>query len=292
MQLVIPSVALVLLVGVLLAALIVRGLAVLLSNSTTRSNGASALVVLGIILVGFFFIAEQRTVVVHDTSGAVAKSLDLDSTTAESRTEEPPAATEPLTGDKSRTHLKVRGQPDKPGVARPSWIDEREMPGVSSRRFVIHAGPEASAVTLERAANRKIEQKIDDYLTLKYGPQAPAAIRPTTDYVRSTLIQQVYTETQTKSVGGEEVPVSDQWFLIDLDDAAVKHFNVRWREMVASSRIRWLAAGFAGILLVCGTVYTYLKADIATDGQYRNRLRAAAAAFILILMGGAALLIA
>jgi len=279
---------------VVLGVLVLQGLVVMFRNPAMRSGIAGAFGILGILaLGGLFFVAKPTNVTYQFQQAELAKSQARDR--AEKKLAEQPLADgseKPKSDDKLQTHLQVRGKSEAVGVARPPWVVERDIPGVNTRRFVVHAGPEASAVKLEQEVHRKLAQRVDEYLQVKFGAQAPALIRPSVDYIRTALVQETFTETQMKMVGTEDVPVSDQWFLVNIDDAAAKDFEVRWHESVASDRIRVLGAGFAAVLLCLGTIYSYLKADLATAGQYRNRLRAAAVAFLLLVLGGAVLYVA
>ena len=116
-----------------------------------------------------------------------------------------------------------------------------------------------------------------EYIGREFGPLRPGPIDNT---ILEPLVRDQYTETVTRDVAGQDVHLYRVHLLVMVDKDNRERLRGVWRSAEAEHRL-WYVGGFAGMLmLVVGTVFTYLKLDTSTRGYYSGRLMLAAAAFL------------
>jgi hypothetical protein len=186
------------------------------------------------------------------------------------------------------------GQPQAAGLApifatvssvRPDWIEQ--APGIQGQKYcmAVKSGLWTTDGECQQAIDGAITKALGEYLASYFGDDRAAqlvAIDPV--YLRQQLVKQpLYAETVDASVG-----TMRQWHaLLEFDDDLRAELRRLWQQASVSNRLRDAAGGFALVLAALGTLFAYLKLDLATDGQYRGRLRCASGLAILLVAAGA-----
>ncbi len=184
----------------------------------------------------------------------------------------------------------TRTSPDTKTKTRPAWVISPASV-TSASKTVLHVGPESSPVALQNGMNQQVVKAANDFCTTQFGPfdrPIDSPLQVSANQLRASLISETYTETQERKVGstGTEVPVVDQWVLVEFTPAARHMLETHWQSLVMTPRLE-LAAFAAGLLLAClGLVYGYLKIDQVTEGKSRTQLKLAVGAVILLVFGG------
>ena len=170
-------------------------------------------------------------------------------------------------------------------TARPDWVDR--APGIQGQTYcvAVKSGLWTTDGECQQAIQTAIVKAVDEYLTNYFGDdRAPQLVAIEPAYLRQHLVKQpVYSETVDASVGS----MRQLHALVEFDDDLRAELHRLWRQAFVSNRLRDAAGGFALVLAALGTLFAYLKLDLATGGQYRRRLRWASGLAILLVAAGA-----
>jgi hypothetical protein len=168
---------------------------------------------------------------------------------------------------------------------RPDWVDR--APGIQDQTYcvTVKSGLWTTDGECQTAIQGAIVKSLDEYLTSYFGDDRAARLVDFDPaYLRQHLVKQpLYAETVDASVGS----MRQLHALLEFDDDMRAELHRLWRQAFVSNRLRDAAAGFALVLAALGTLFAYLKLDLATGGQHRGRLRWASGLAILLVAAGA-----
>ena len=148
----------------------------------------------------------------------------------------------------------------------------------------IAVGPYTTRAECDAKLPEALQESLDHYVNVSLGDQAATTIRLPADYLHQQLVKAQWEETRQLSVG----PMT--WLHVQLQfDRKVKdRILEEHRQAIIGQRLQAMATWSATALALLTVAFGYLKIDLATGGVYRGRLRLAAAAAILGLVGVAA----
>jgi hypothetical protein len=172
--------------------------------------------------------------------------------------------------------------PPAPPAPRPKWLDEPTglVNGVYYRTVV--AGPYATRAACEEAMPAELNAAVDQFVDSYLGPGASQIVHLPLSYIKDEIAKQEYEETYSASFG----PMKNLHRQLAFDRKVCEVLKQRYHNALAEVRMKEFAIGAGGVLLLLGTMFSYLKLDTATRGYYTGRLRLATA--LAILGGGAA----
>ena len=190
------------------------------------------------------------------------------------------------------------GDPDGRSAPRerpPAWLNAptgKQRDG--SYHLIVKSGPFKTRMECDKELGHLVAQEVDGYVKLLLG--GDAIRRAMGDRFRgSTLLtaselQGLVRETWQERVKaaypvGEMVSVHA---LVAITPPMQRLMESRFHERVGTQRAGQAAVASGGLLGLLAIVYGYLRLDTLTRGYYTRRLRLAAAAMILGVVGGTA----
>jgi hypothetical protein len=278
---------------------------VLLAIRVGRSARWSAVVSLGVILLGL-------SLLVPAASFAYRRESDRRDRESDARWEWRPQAVETaavdVTAEVAAEHdlqplspldaaAESAGQPpvaDKsaggdelplvpPG--RPAWVELPSSWDGDLHRSAVSSGPfvttEESRNALEQQVARATNQYVEWYVrNHSRFPRVP--ITCTSDDVALVKRADTYQELLQTGVG----PMHQQHVLLEFDRALREQLDQRVQQTVVQHRLVQLWGLVGGVLTVLATLLAYLRLDTWLQGVYRGPLRLAAATLIVAVVGG------
>lgn len=181
-------------------------------------------------------------------------------------------------------------QPAGAAIApKPAWVDAPPAVVGESYQMSIAVGPFTTRAECEANLPEALQRALDEYVDVAIGRKAVGLVRLPADSLRHDVSKEEWEETRPYSVG----PMVRLHCRLQFDRSFKARVLEAYREALVGERLRvvgaWAAIGLS--LLTLG--FAYLKVDLATDGNYRRRLRLGAAAVILIgLIAAAVALVA
>lgn len=138
--------------------------------------------------------------------------------------------------------------------------------------------PFATPLECERQLPDVLRQAVAQYAALYLGDEtAGARVELSPEFVRSEVLKAQWEEAFQSSVG----PMVRLHALLLFDREANARIEEAYHRHLVQHRVEYLAVIVAGILVVLGVAWAYLRVDLATGGRYRWRLRLVAAAALL-----------
>ena len=221
-----------------MVAILVVGTAIVLGSPRARRTLGKFFVGIAVILTAVYFLK------LHGTP-SVPRVVE---------TIEPASAMAAPSSAMAEAQVPIGDAP-----TRPDWVAAPPS-AANSATIVLHAGPETSRTELQNAIQQKLAAAATDYCSSQFGRlEAPLQISPTE--LKSILIAKTHLETQQRSVGsgGQEVPVYDQWALVEFTPAARRFLESHWQTLAVTPRL-WIAGEIAcGLFALLAVVYTYLR---------------------------------
>jgi hypothetical protein len=169
---------------------------------------------------------------------------------------------------------------------RPVWVDAEPHREGDVYKMVIAVGPYSTKEECEEKLPEELQQAVGQYAATLIGPEAGDLSLPL-DYVQRRVVKERWHERRDYSVG----PMFHLHVLLAFDREAKGRIEQLWRDVVVGERLVGVGGLLVLVLLFLSIIYAYLKADLATGGKYRGRLRFAAGATIVVLTGGVILLL-
>jgi hypothetical protein len=168
-----------------------------------------------------------------------------------------------------------------PPAPRPKWVDEPAglVGGVYYRNVV--AGPHATRAGCEEAMRGELQTAVEQFIESHLGAGASQLVQLPPSYIRNEIVKDYYEETYNASFG----PMKNLHAHLAFDGRVRANMERMYHAARAQSRMKEVALGAGGVLVLLGVLFSYLKLDTMTRGYYTGRLRLALA---LILLGGGA----
>ncbi len=163
-----------------------------------------------------------------------------------------------------------------------------------SYRLIVKSGPFKTRIECDKELRPIVAQEVDDYVELLLGREAVRQAMG--DRFRgSTLLSARELDGLVRDTwlehGEAAYPVGDVvtlHALVVFTPQIQSRIDSRFREQVSQRRAFQAIVGSVGLLGLLATVYGYLRFDMLTRGYYTGRLRLAAVATILAIVGGTA----
>lgn len=216
---------------------------------------------------------EARNQAQSEQRAAVAQELTETARAAEAETAEAAgAAIDPLlaaslpTTDSLHVSKTARGLPD--------WAEKEAVPAdegilvpLSSQRFA----------TLQEAEQQVTAQAVQ-YISRFYRDEYPLSGNWTVpvSLIREHAVGEFVGEELDKDFG----KMYRAHLRLKLDASVRRAVHESWHEQIAQYRLKGFGGALGAVTLVLGTIAGYLKLDDLTSGQFRTRLKLAAAAVL------------
>ncbi|MCA9121979.1 MAG: hypothetical protein H6822_26425 [Planctomycetaceae bacterium] len=181
-------------------------------------------------------------------------------------------------------------------LPRPEWIETEASKTDDSYQIAVESGLHVRKRVAQQTLREEVKAAVDTYAK---------------DYLQSELastlagysIEEIESEavrTISLRLEDETFPISTERFdeqvefdygvmnqshaLVKLNKDVQKALEKRWSKVRATSRLFQTGLGTTAVLLLLGTMFTYLRLDTATRGYYTGRLQFGAAAAILAVI--------
>lgn len=195
------------------------------------------------------------------------------------------------------TSLSTSASPESETVEpdHPAWVAAEPHLDGSVYKMVTVVGPYTTRAECYEHLPQELRKAVDQYAVTLLGGE----VRDLVDmedgrhfplplgYVEDHVVQEQWVEQKEYGVG----LMYNLHVQLAFDREAQDRIRQVWRRTVVEERLIALAGLVVLVLLLLSVLYAYLKSDLATGGAYRGRLRLAAAAAIVLLIGGVALVI-
>jgi hypothetical protein len=170
-------------------------------------------------------------------------------------------------------------KPAAPVPGKPDWVEAPpKLLADDSYQMSFVVGPYTSRAECEAQVPEALQKALDDYVEMAIGPEAVGMVQLPAEILRQEIYRASWEETRSYSVG----PMIRLHGRLQFDRPFKTRVQEAYREAIVAERLRtvgvWAALGLS-LLTVC---FAYLKADLATGGTRRGRLRLGAAAVILM----------
>ncbi len=288
---------------VLLMIVVLAVLALWLSN--TERKHPAALIMVGLLSV----ILGGRVVAVLSTSYSDANGSAVYADDDQQHSELPAASNELSISDVSdRTALisadtKPRELAVEPTPSirylttpRPEWVETEPTKNNGSYQVAVESGLHVRKRTAQQSLHDEVKAAVDayvnDYLESDLASRL-AGYSIEEGEVDSTRIINLRLEGKDYEIAHERFDeqvefdygvMNQSHALVKIDNKVREALDRRWSKVRATSRLLQTGLGAGAVLLLLGTMFSYLKLDTATRGYYTGRLQFGAAATILAVI--------
>ena len=184
-------------------------------------------------------------------------------------------------------------EPDAAGESAPAgdlpdWVGAAPHKVKGVYRMPVEVGPFSTREECDQELPKTLQAAIDQYAATYLGPRARGQIRLPLDYVKSKIIKtecEQHKEVQISPEGQipeQFVDMLHLHVLLEFDRAANARIEEEWGKVVVAERLYGVGALGVLVFVLLGSVWSYLRIDLATGGAYRGRLRLVAATLFLI----------
>jgi hypothetical protein len=199
----------------------------------------------------------------------------------------PPAAAMKAEKPPTESNDAAAKPAEKSVNARPAWAEAPPRSIGDAYQTSIVVGPYTTRQECDAKLPEALQAALDHYVETAIGPDAVGMIQLPVEYLRRNVVVNQWEETRQYSVG----PMIRLHAQLQFDAHGKGRVLDAYRQAIVVGRL-WAVAAWAAMGLSLLTVcFAYLKLDLATAGVYRGRLRWAAAAAILGLVGVAMIVV-
>ncbi len=168
----------------------------------------------------------------------------------------------------------ITSEPDSPAE-----FPARVLEG--SYQMVVKAGPYETREECESSLPTALERGVRQFIARDLGEEAAGRIRLPLEFIATRVVKDQVTEPVNTSFG----PMVQVHALLRFDREVQARIHEEWNRILVNRRLWYAGGALSGVLLLLSVVYGYLKADLATQGAYRGRLRLLSGVLILALVG-------
>lgn len=179
---------------------------------------------------------------------------------------------------------------------RPDWVETEAVKGDQFYQVAVESGLHVRRQTARQALRDEVKGTVDafvkDYLGSELAPTlAGYSIEESEAGAARTI--SLWLDGTTYEIGREQFEeqvefdygvMNQSHTLIKIDENLKDALDQRWSKVRATSRLFQTGLGAGAVLLLLGTMFSYLKLDTATRGYYTGRLQFGAAAAILAVI--------
>ncbi len=206
--------------------------------------------------------------------------------TDRARTESPVKqqdASKPLYADRT-TKAGSRSSRGASPAERPHWLVKGAGMDGDTYQEIVTVEHYKTRAECEEALQPKLQEATKAYVDRYLGKGASTLVLLPQPYIHEHLVKSEYEEvvdTDDPLLG----EMTNLHVLLSFDRRERTHLQRMWRDAQTENRLLGVAGSAAGLLLVLGTVFSYLKLDTMTRGYYTRRLQILAAVVILPTVG-------
>lgn len=171
-------------------------------------------------------------------------------------------------------------------VKKPSWAGKPAKLERGVYRMSVPSGLYVTRLECERALDVAMHNAVAEYVENYLQVDEARLVELDDRYIKNNIQKDEYEETVVRSVG----PMQQVVALLEFDDRVRAEITNRYRTVIVRMRLWTFGSGALAVLALIGTLFGYLKLDHLTQGHHRRRLQWAAAATILGVVAGAALI--
>jgi hypothetical protein len=174
-------------------------------------------------------------------------------------------------------------QAANPAAGRPAWVDAPAGRDGDLYRMTVCIGPYTTRAECDARLPQALQNALTQYTEIYLGAEAAGRVEMPAGELEPAILRGQYEETIQASVG----PMIQLHLLLEFDRSMQSRIKDCWHQALVTGRL-WLAGtGLLALLALLAVAVGYLKADLATAGAYRGRLRLAAMLAALAVAGGA-----
>jgi len=194
---------------------------------------------------------------------------------------------------------KISGPSDsleQPKQDRPDWVGAPERKIDDTIQVCVSTVPYLSPQECEPELAEQIQVKVAEFIERQLrdeDPKAVSRVQLPPEFVHDHIVRAIYQEAVENPLTTTIVKLRDdvsspkmvrKHALLVFDRETRSEIDKQWNDVVTVRRLETAGFGLASVLLVVGIAWGYLKADLATSGAYRGRLRALAVLAILAIV--------
>lgn len=179
---------------------------------------------------------------------------------------------------------------------RPDWVETEAVANDEYYQVAVESGLYPKKRTAQQTLREEVKTTVDRYVNDYLGSEFASTL------AGYSIEERQVGETQTINLrlDGKSFEIARDRFdeqvefdyavmnqshaLVKFDKNVQQALDQRWSKVRATSRLFQMGLGAGAILLLLGTMFSYLKLDTATRGYYTGRLQFGAAAAILAIV--------
>ncbi len=181
-------------------------------------------------------------------------------------------------------------------LPRPDWVETEAIKGDDVYQIAVESGLHVQKRTAQQALRDEVRAAVDAYVNDYLNSELAATLSGYSIEERNSGAAQ----TINLRLGGNTFEIARERFdeqvefdygvmnqshaLVKIDKNVKKALDAHWTKVRAASRLLQTGLGVGAVLLLLGTMFSYLKLDTATRGYYTGRLQFGAAAVILAII--------
>jgi hypothetical protein len=171
---------------------------------------------------------------------------------------------------------------------RPAWLESGPTYDGELFKVAVRGGPYPSLRKCESDLEQEIKLAVAEFTNdhLRAAHAATFISYSLKDLHTRKVVREQFSEQLGTSLG----LMNQMHAQLVFDDRFRDELDGRWAEIRSKSRLTQTGLGTGIVLLLLGTLYSFLKLDTATRGYYTGRLQFAAATTILALVAASVLL--
>ncbi|MBC8355754.1 MAG: hypothetical protein H8E66_27575 [Planctomycetes bacterium] len=181
-------------------------------------------------------------------------------------------------------------------LPRPDWVETEALTTEDCYQISVDSGLQVRKRTAQQSLRDEVKANVDGFVKDYLGSELAATL---SGYSIDES-QRGDTRTFTLRLDNKQFEIANQRFdeqvefdygvmnqshaLVKIDKNLQNALDERWSKVRATSRLFQTGLGAGAVLLLLGTMFSYLKLDTATRGYYTGRLQFGAAAAILAVI--------
>lgn len=204
------------------------------------------------------------------------------------------------------TSVEIASEPTELSVApttsfryltpRPDWVEQGATTNDDFYQVAVESGLYPRKQTAQQTLQEEVKSALDRYINDYLGSELASTLtgysieqgqRGTLETIDLRLAGKSYEIARDRfdeQVEFDYGVMNQSHALVKIDKKLQKALDDRWAKVRATSRLFQTGLGAGAILLLLGTMFSYLKLDTATRGYYTGRLQFGAAAAILAVI--------
>lgn len=181
-------------------------------------------------------------------------------------------------------------------LPRPDWVETEAIKGDDGYQIAVESGLHVQKRTTQQALREEVRAAVDAYVNDYLNSELASTLAGysieerdrgtgrTIDLHLGGNLFEIARERFDEQVEFDYGVMNQSHALVKIDKNVKEALDQRWSKVRATSRLFQTGLGAGAVLLLLGTMFSYLKLDTATRGYYTGRLQFGAAAVILAII--------